>query len=90
MWTKTAREEFADVIKRLASFAPKYAVEVRDRVKKVILLLERFPNLGPQAPESNDPSVREKILGQYRIIYRVRPEIVVIYAFVPVGEQVRL
>lgn len=36
--------------------------------------LEAFPNIGRIVPELGDPAVREIILGNYRIIYRVKPE----------------
>jgi len=38
--------------------------------------LEDFPQSGRIVPEKNDPQIREIILGNYRIVYRVRGTIV--------------
>ena len=45
----------------------------------VMMAVERltaFPLSGRILPELNDPAVREIILGNYRIAYRVRDELV--------------
>lgn len=44
--------------------------------------LEKFRELGRIVPETNDPNIRELILGNYRIVYRLKfdtPEILTIY-----------
>jgi len=38
--------------------------------------LEDFPQSGRIVPEKNDPQIRDIILGNYRIVYRVRGTIV--------------
>ena len=35
-----------------------------------------FPHAGKVIPEIRDPALRETVLGNYRIIYRVRSELV--------------
>jgi plasmid stabilization system protein ParE len=45
----------------------------------VLAAVERvaiFPNSGRVVPETRDPSLRESVLGNYRIIYRMRGECV--------------
>jgi len=45
----------------------------------VLAAVERlaiFPNSGRIVPEANDPALRETILGDYRIVYRVKRELV--------------
>ena len=37
--------------------------------------LERFPESGRIVPEKNEPSIREIILGNYRIVYRFRNDV---------------
>jgi plasmid stabilization system protein ParE len=38
------------------------------------------PKLGRIVPEYNDKNLREKIYGNYRIIYRIKPEVIEIAA----------
>jgi plasmid stabilization system protein ParE len=38
----------------------------------VVERLESFPQSGRVVPEKKDPQVREILLGNYRIIYRLR------------------
>jgi plasmid stabilization system protein ParE len=37
--------------------------------------LENFPQSGRVVPEKNDPQIREILLGNYRIIYRLRKDV---------------
>ena len=45
-------------------------------VLQAVERLEDFPASGRMVPEANDPAVREIILGNYRIVYRVEQELV--------------
>jgi len=38
--------------------------------------LANFPNSGRVVPEIKDPGVREILLGSYRIVYRVKGDLV--------------
>jgi len=38
--------------------------------------LEQFPQSGRMVPERNDSAIREILLGNYRIVYRVRGDVV--------------
>lgn len=38
--------------------------------------LANFPNSGRVVPEIKDPGIREIILGSYRIVYRVKGDLV--------------
>ncbi|MFX0102563.1 MAG: type II toxin-antitoxin system RelE/ParE family toxin [Candidatus Hodarchaeota archaeon] len=61
-------ESICDYIARDSpSAAEKLATEINERVKG----LEKFPRMGRIVPEREDPDLRELILGNYRIIYRI-------------------
>ncbi len=49
-----------------------FAIDVIAAVER----LSSFPNLGRKVPEKNDPLIREIILGNFRIVYRVRDAVV--------------
>ena len=38
--------------------------------------LEAFPKSGRMVPEASDPVIREIVLGNYRIVYRIKHELV--------------
>ena len=45
-----------------------------------------FPKIGRVVPEYNDPNLRERIYGNYRIVYRLKDDVVEIAA-ISHGEQ---
>jgi hypothetical protein len=50
------------------------------RVIKIIKSIPGSPRLGRIVPEYNDDNLRERIYGNYRIIYRIKPETIEIAA----------
>jgi len=70
-WSSIAENDLNEIIDYIAQDSLEYAIsfydEIRDRVKN----LEEFPNLGKKVALFDDPEVRELILRNYRIIYRV-------------------
>ncbi|MBI4778139.1 type II toxin-antitoxin system RelE/ParE family toxin [Candidatus Desantisbacteria bacterium] len=51
--------------------------------KKVLLTIEDialFPRIGRIVPEYNNPNLRERIYGNYRIVYRLKDGIIEIAA----------
>lgn len=44
--------------------------------------LERFPRIGRRVPEWDHDSIRERIVGNYRLIYRINDEKILIIAVV--------
>jgi toxin ParE1/3/4 len=73
-WTEQALEDLEAVCLFIARDAPRYAELFADQVFKVTDRLEDFPLSGRVVPEIGREDIREIILGNYRIIYRVLPE----------------
>ena len=75
-WTAQAAEDLdsiaAFIAKDSAHYASLFVMDVLDAVQK----LEDFPQSGRMVPEAKDPVIREVILGNYRIVYRTRKELV--------------
>ncbi len=73
-WSPTAENDLNEIIDYIAQDSLEYALlfyeQVRDRVEN----LSNFPKLGRKVPELDDPNIRELILRNYRIIYRVSEE----------------
>ena len=75
-WTPLAADDLdsiaAFISKDSAHYATLFVVDVLSAVDR----LNQFPNLGRIVPETKDSSIREIILGSYRIIYRLGEELV--------------
>lgn len=64
-WSIQAAQDVEEICKFIAK-------DVLNAVKR----LDSFPNSGRTVPELADKTIREIILGNYRIIYRVKRDIV--------------
>ncbi len=75
-WTPQASVDLEAIAEFIALDSPHYAslfvVDVLDAVEQ----LELFPDSGRIVPELTENSIREIILGNYRIVYRIRYSIV--------------
>jgi plasmid stabilization system protein ParE len=72
IWSPRAASHLEDICEFIAQDSPVYA---RIFARKVIALVKSIPaspKTGRMVPEYNDPDLREKIYGDYRIIYRIR------------------
>lgn len=75
-WTEQAADDLEAIAEFIASDSPHYASLFCIEVLAAVERLTIFPDRGRIVPEWSDPSIRELILGNYRIIYRRRGEIV--------------
>lgn len=75
-WTPQAADDLdaiAEFIARdSATFAGLFSADVLDAVS----LLKVNPEIGRVVPEFSDAAVRELIVGNYRVIYRLRADVV--------------
>jgi plasmid stabilization system protein ParE len=60
----------------IAADSPHYAELLALDVMTAIDRLSVFPKSGRTVPELENPSIREVILGNYRIVYRLKKEVV--------------
>jgi addiction module RelE/StbE family toxin len=70
-WTKQAVKDIDNIAEFIAKDSEHYA---RIQAQRLILStkpLERFPKRGKVVPEKQDPSIREVLVGSYRVIYRI-------------------
>ncbi len=75
-WTPQAAEDLESIADFIAEDSPHYARLLVIDILQAISRLIDFPRSGRIVPELNDPIIREIILGNYRIVYRLRDEIV--------------
>jgi len=75
-WTPQAAEDLESIAEFIAGDSPPYASLFVMDVLRVVERLEAFPRSGRVVPELDQPSIREILMGSYRIVYRLRAGIV--------------
>jgi plasmid stabilization system protein ParE len=75
-WTSQAASDLESIADFIAQDSPQYASLFVIDVFATVERLGPFPESGRIVPEKEDPTVREIILGNYRIVYRLRSDMV--------------
>ena len=78
IWSPRALERVVEIGEYVAEESPGAAANLVEGLFGSVKRLTHFPNSGRPVPESSRPDLREVIHGNYRVIYRVDPEEVVI------------
>jgi len=75
-WTPQAADDLEAITNFIAADSPQYASLFAIDVLAAVDRLVVFPRSGRIVPEMDHPDVREVILGNYRIVYRIRPDLI--------------
>ena len=80
-WTPQAADDLQAIYDFIARDSPHYAQLTVEKILATIDLLEQFPLMGCQVPESSREDLREIIKRLYRIVYRTGevPKILTIF-----------
>ena len=70
-WTDLSIDDMLNIAEFISKDSVKYSVIQIKRIRERARLLKTQPLLGRIVPEMKNESVRELILGNYRIIYRI-------------------
>jgi len=71
-WTPQALDDLEAICLFIARDAPQIAAVFADRAFRAADRLADFPRSGRTVPEMTLTDVREIVLGNYRLIYRIR------------------
>ena len=71
-WTLQALDDLEAICLFIARDAPPVAAVFAQRAFDAADRLAKFPRSGRTVPELSNPDFRETILGNYRLIYRIR------------------
>ncbi|MHB8232708.1 MAG: type II toxin-antitoxin system RelE/ParE family toxin [bacterium] len=71
-WSKESIDDLKEICRFIALDSPAYSNIFRERIIEIVEYLGLFPEMGRKVPESDDPSVRELIYRNYRIIYQIK------------------
>ncbi len=70
-WTPQATEDLHAIVEFIARDSSQYARLLVIDIFQAVDRIAEFPQSGRIVPELNDPVVREVILGNYRLVYRL-------------------
>jgi len=70
-WTVPALRSLLEVVQYIKADDPEAAQRFGKEIKKKVARLAQFPNSGRMVPEFPTSGLREVIVGNYRIIYRL-------------------
>lgn len=71
IWTRQAVEDVEAITTYVARDSPRYAALLADRLVAAVERVAQFPESGRIVPEIGDPTLREVVHGNYRIVYRL-------------------
>ncbi len=73
-WTPQALDDLEAICLFIARDAPQIAAVFADRAFRATDHLSSFPRSGRTVPELDREDIREIILGNYRLIYRIQED----------------
>ena len=73
-WSSIAQNDLNEIIDYIAQDSLEYALSFYEQVREKVENLTQFPKIGSKVPELDDSNIRELILRNYRIIYRILVE----------------
>ncbi len=88
-WSTPAIDDLTGVRDYIAQGSPYYASEFIQRILETVQKLEHFPELGRIIPEIENPTARELIFQNYRILYRLKQDRIDIAAVIHGRRDIR-
>ena len=79
-WSPRAVSNFEGICGYIAKDSKYYAVLFAKRIISIVKSIPQFPMSGRVVPEYNDENLREKLYENYRIVYRIKEEVIEIVA----------
>ena len=81
-WTLGSQEDLREIVEYISQDSTTYAAAMGGRIVAAVERLRRHPKLGRVVPEYEDETLRELIVGNYRVVYRLRGQRIGIIAVV--------
>jgi plasmid stabilization system protein ParE len=90
IWSPQATEDVEAIRSYVARDSGHYASLLVERIVGAVDRLETFPLSGRMVPEVGDESLREVVYGNYRIVYRLKPDLIEIVTVFHAARLLRL
>jgi plasmid stabilization system protein ParE len=81
-WSRQAADDLEAICEYIARDSEEYARAFAERIVEVTKAIPLHPRSGRVVPEFGRPEIREKIVGNYRIIYRLHRDAVEIVTII--------
>lgn len=75
VWTLRSRDDLRAIATFISRDNPAAALKLGELIFERVERLEQFPFLGRVLPEREEPNLREIIVQNYRVIYRVQKDL---------------
>jgi toxin ParE1/3/4 len=82
IWSALAKEHLREIDRYISEGSPFYSVIFIDKLIASVEKIGAFPELGRVVPEYESDDLREIFFHKYRIVYRIRNDVVTIAAIV--------
>jgi plasmid stabilization system protein ParE len=77
-WSLSATVDLQGIADYIARDSRRYAASVVRKIRDDVRLLKRFPKRGAVVPELRNETIREVSSGNYRIIYRLTDQVMIL------------
>jgi toxin ParE1/3/4 len=81
-WSEPAVIDLESIKEFIGRDSEYYAIEFTSRIIEMIEKLSAFSNLGRKVPEVDEESIREVVFYNYRIIYKLADESILILGII--------
>ena len=75
-WSPRAADSFEEICNYIARDSGYYASVFAKRIVSLVKAIPDFPKSGRIVPEYQNENIREKIYQNYRIVYRIKKEVI--------------
>lgn len=82
VWTETAWRDLEHVADYIAQDSPGYASAFVERLRDAASSLAELAHRGRMVPELGEPSVRELLVGNYRLIFEIHSHRIYLLALI--------
>jgi toxin ParE1/3/4 len=82
IWSPRAISDLDDICEYIARDSEYYAQLFAQKVIDAVETIPAFPKAGRVVPEFQQEDLRERIFQNYRIVYRVKPDVIEIVTIV--------
>lgn len=81
-WSPEAIEDIEAIASHIERDSPWYARAVVSKIVETAETIPGFPAIGRIVPEIGNPSIRERFVYSYRIIYRIESQRILVAAII--------
>ena len=71
VWTELSRDDLKEIFDFIATDSQRYAVITTNKIYERVQEIIHNPRMGRVVPEFGNKNIRELLLGNYRIVYRI-------------------